>query len=158
VRLVARRVAVALSVGACSPAPPPTEVVFIQPAGERAPERAREVKSSSDGDASHPAQTPKQALASFVRAYEDRRYDLILRFTPNEALAGEDALDERKLRQAWEGPQREEIEHTMTLLRAALASGAPIELVGEEQAAMAYGHGRTVSLMLEDGVWKIRDF
>ena len=158
VRLAACWVAVAVSLVACSAAPPPTEVVYLQPSGERAPEPAREVMSSSKRDAPYPANTPKEALTSFVRAYADDRYDVILRFTPNEAVAGEGGLDERKLRQAWEGPQREEIERTMAMLRAALASGAPIELVSEDQAVMLYGAGRAVSLMLEDGVWKVRDF
>jgi len=144
---------------ACSSAPAPTEVVYILPSEERALGSAGAVSATKpDADPTYPAQSPEQALASFLRAYENQRYDVILRFTPNADLGGEHGLDERTLRQAWEGPLREEIEQKVAMLRAALAGKAPIERVGEEQALMAYGPGRAISFVLEDGVWKIRDF
>jgi hypothetical protein len=138
-------------------------------------------------------QTPRQALVGFLRAFERKRYDVILRYVPDaereaiapaepppapakpdadpksdakapEALAsGKDGalpsggeLTADKLRDAWEGPQKDEMLRIAQALRAALPT-ATIEETGDV-ASMSYGSGATVSFVRERGTWKIRDF
>jgi hypothetical protein len=150
--------------------------------------------------------TPRQALLGFLRAFERKRYDVIMRYVPDAEkeglanMAGEPALDApegakggaaaapasgaapapasgaapapapaskgpvadsveltaEKLKQAWEGPQKEQINRIVQAIRAALPT-ASIEETGDS-AAMAYGAGGTVAFVREHGVWKIKDF
>ncbi|WP_437580267.1 hypothetical protein [Sorangium sp. So ce887] len=159
--------------------------------------------------------TPRQALVGFLRAFERRRYDIIMRYVPDaekEGLvepaggapgeagdlgeagalrgegtaqpaapggaagsAGADAaqkpggrpgtvrgavgaaqLTPEKLKAAWEGPQKEQINRVVQAIKAALPS-ATIEETGDS-ASMAYGAGGTVAFTREHGVWKIKDF
>jgi len=95
--------------------------------------------------------TPRAAIRSFVRAMERRRYDVVMRFVPRADLEG---MSEERMRTAWEGEGREEIERLLEGLRASLDN--PIEEVGD-RATMAYGQRHTVQLVREDGVWKIED-
>jgi hypothetical protein len=102
--------------------------------------------------------TPKATVASFLRAYENRRYDVLLRFVPDRERTPEagPALDSTKLKRAFEGEQREELEQITQGLRAALPT-AKIEMLGD-RATMAYGTGSTVELVREHGAWKIEEF
>ncbi|WP_438020016.1 hypothetical protein WMF18_13520 [Sorangium sp. So ce315] len=156
--------------------------------------------------------TPRQALVGFLRAFERRRYDIIMRYVPDaekeglvepagsapgeagaavgeaSAAAGEGAaqpagpagasadasqkpggrpgtaraaagsaqLTPEKLKAAWEGPQREQINRVVQAIKAALPT-ATIEETGDS-ASMAYGAGGTVAFIREHGVWKIKDF
>ncbi len=97
--------------------------------------------------------TPEQAVGSFVRAYENSRYDILMRFVPK---ADREGLDEQKLRAAWEGEQKAEMDQLTQVLAAALPT-AQIELLGD-RATLAYGTSGTVELIREDGAWKIEDF
>jgi hypothetical protein len=97
--------------------------------------------------------TPRQSIEAFLRAFERKRYDVMLRFVPDSHLEG---LDEGKLRSAWEGTQKEEMLRITTALRAALPT-AQFEETGD-RATMAYGASGTVQLLREHGVWKIEDF
>ncbi len=153
--------------------------------------------------------TPRQAILGFLRAFERKRYDVILRYVPDaeregiadvggageeepipgskaetapkpgappakappaaeqadagarpaepvKALgAGDTQLTAEKLRTAWEGPYKEEINRKLQAIKTALPT-AQIEETGDS-AAMSYGAGGTVALMREHGVWKIRD-
>ena len=98
--------------------------------------------------------TPRQALRSFVRALERRRYDVLLRFVPHRLTQG---MTVETLRHAWESD--DESEQVQAMLRA-LRSGLdhPIEVVGD-RATMQYGlNGRFVAqLVREEGLWKIED-
>jgi hypothetical protein len=150
--------------------------------------------------------TPRQAIMGFLRAFERRRYDVVLRYVPDadrEGLGGLGGMeDDRKaadvapktdspdggapkpteatsskpaapgprnalgandtqltadkLRAAWEGPQKEQINRIVQAIRTAVPT-AQIEETGDS-AAMSYGAGGTVALMREHGAWKIRDF
>jgi len=158
--------------------------------------------------------TPRQALLGFLRAFERKRYDVIMRYVPDaekEGLAnlsgepGEAAaapskdafaapptaaadpgsptkpvapatpskpapaglapkataadsveLTPEKLKEAWEGPQKEQVSRIVQAIKAALPT-ASIEETGDS-AAMAYGAGGTVAFVREHGVWKIKDF
>jgi hypothetical protein len=97
--------------------------------------------------------TPESAVLAFVRAFENRRYDVLLRFVPDTEREG---LDAARLRKAWEeGEQRSELERLTQALKAALPT-AKFEVLGE-RATMAYGAGGTVELVREHGVWKLED-
>lgn len=121
--------------------------------------------------------TPRQALLGFLRAFERKRYDIVLRYVPDaekEGLTGlspgaaegegeakatpeETAkLTPEKLKSAWEGPQKEQITRIVVAVKAALPT-ATIEETGDS-AAMSYGAGGTVAFVREHGVWKIKDF
>jgi hypothetical protein len=102
--------------------------------------------------------TPKATVVSFIRAYENRRYDVLLRFVPDRERTPESGppLDAAKLKRAFEGEQREELEQITQGLRAALPT-AKIEMLGD-RATMAYGTGSTVELVREHGLWKIEEF
>jgi hypothetical protein len=153
--------------------------------------------------------TPRQAIVGFLRAFERKRYDVILRYVPDaeregiggmgDEVAAEGApsdapqkpqsaatadggapdpklaegADKRtpsakplapndgqltadKLRIAWEGPYKEQINRTVQAIKTALPT-AQIEETGDS-AAMPYGQGGTVAFLREHGVWKIRDF
>ncbi|MRG93314.1 hypothetical protein [Polyangium spumosum] len=130
--------------------------------------------------------TPRQALAGFLRAFERKRYDVILRYVPDAEKEGitlgeepapaappdgappagkTDApatktngteLTADKLRAAWEGPQKDQINRIVQAIRTALPT-AVIEETGDS-ASMSYGAGGTVALVREHGLWKIRDF
>lgn len=108
-----------------------------------------------DGSAIHlyDRTTPTAALQSFVRAVENRRYDVLLEFVPDEKLEG---LDEKTLKEAFEGEQREEVERTTQAIKAALPT-ADIEQVGD-RATFSYGAGGTIQLVRQHGAWKIEDF
>jgi hypothetical protein len=98
--------------------------------------------------------TPRHAVTGFVRAIERKRYDVVMRYVPEGHLEG---LDAAKLRAAWEGSERSEIEQVVAALRQALASASvAIEETGE-RATMPYGSG-TLQLVREHGLWKIENF
>lgn len=97
--------------------------------------------------------TPEAALRSFVRAFRNKRYDVMLRFAPDAKREG---LDAARLKKAFEGEQREEIERLTQAIEAALPT-ATIEHLGE-RATMSYGSGGTVELLREHGLWKIEEF
>lgn len=95
--------------------------------------------------------TPRTALRSFVRAMERRRYDVVMRFVPE---ADREGMSVERMREAWEGEGREEVERLIANLKASLQN--PIEQVGD-RATMAYGERFTVQFVREDGLWRIED-
>jgi hypothetical protein len=97
--------------------------------------------------------TPEAALRAFVRAFHNKRYDVILRFTPDAKREG---LDAARLKKAFEGEQREEIDRLTQAVEAALPT-ATVEHLGD-RATMSYGAGGTIELVREHGVWKIEEF
>lgn len=97
--------------------------------------------------------TPEAALSTFVRAFENKRYDVLLRFVPDSKREG---LDRDKLRIAFEGEQREEVQRITQAIKAALPTAAIERL--DDRATMSYGAGGTVELLREHGVWKIEEF
>jgi hypothetical protein len=119
-------------------------VTFVQEAGQW-----RLDPSALDFYGQH---TPRQALRSFIRALQRRRYDVLLRFVPRRLAAG---MTADSLRRAWEGD--EEADHVQTMLQQlAHDIDHTIEVVGD-RATMQYGTGLTAQLVREDGVWKIED-
>jgi len=107
-----------------------------------------------DGPAYDPYRqtSPRDALRSFIRALEDRRWDVVIRLAPRRRRTG---LDAEKMRAFWEGSQKQENAILLEALRAAVAN--PIVDLGEE-AAMPYGQsGQEVRFVREDGQWCIED-
>jgi len=98
--------------------------------------------------------TPRQALRSFVRALERRRYDVLMRFVPSR-LAHD--LDAQRLREAWEtGADAENVRDMLRRLRE--STDRPIEIVGN-RATMTYGAGGqyVMQFVREDSAWRIED-
>jgi hypothetical protein len=95
--------------------------------------------------------TPRDALRSFVRAIERRRYDVILRFVPAEYR---ERMSAESLRTLWEGEKRDEIQQLLENLRASLDE--PIEEIGD-RATMQYMDRFTCRFVREDGLWRIED-
>jgi len=97
--------------------------------------------------------SPEAAVRAFIRAFENKRYDVLLRFVPDGKKEG---LDAAKLKKAWEGEQKDEMERLTQALAAALPT-ARFERIGE-RATMSYGAGGTVELVRDHGSWKIEEF
>jgi len=96
--------------------------------------------------------TPRHTLQGYVRALERKRYDVILRYVPD---AHREGLDAAKLKAAWEGPDKDEIDQVLAGLKQAMPA-ASIEETGD-RAQMAYGAG-VIKLVKEHGRWKVEDF
>ncbi len=96
--------------------------------------------------------TPESAVRAFLRAYHNRRFDVLLRFVP---LSEAEGLDAAKLRKAWDGEQKAEMDRLTQALEAALPT-ARFERIGN-RATMSYAAGGTVELVEEAGAWKIED-
>ncbi len=99
----------------------------------------------------YPQDTPAHALRSFIRAVELKRYDVLLRFVPNQWRA---EMTEAKVREQFEGDRKDDIARMMRLLTANLDN--PIDVEGDK-ARMPYGDRYEVKFVKEDGVWKIKD-
>jgi hypothetical protein len=96
---------------------------------------------------------PRQTLASFVRAYDNKRYDVLLRFVPDGQSAG---LTKELLKDSWEGELKIEMEQTVEALRPDIQTGS-LEVLGDT-ATLSYGAGSVVELSRQHGLWKIEDF
>jgi hypothetical protein len=121
------------------------------PDGERLPlvREGGEWRFARDPLDFYPQSTPLEALRSFVRAVENHRYDVALRFVPDRYRA---TLTVDKLRERWEGERRSELLGQLQAVRAHLSD--PLEISGDE-ARMTVGERKQARLNREDGVWKI---
>ncbi|HEY2409428.1 MAG TPA: hypothetical protein VGI10_25655 [Polyangiaceae bacterium] len=96
--------------------------------------------------------TPEATAAAFVRAVENKRYDILLRFVPDSQREG---LTEATLRSAWEGEQKQEMTSLCEALKSALPN-AHFEVVGE-RATLSFGAAGMLELVREQGVWKVEE-
>lgn len=96
--------------------------------------------------------TPERAVMAFLRAYENRRYDVLLRFVPD---AQKKDLTAETLEKSWTTDQKEEIERMMQALKSAMPT-ARFEVLGD-RATLSYGAGGTLELVREHGSWKVED-
>jgi hypothetical protein len=95
--------------------------------------------------------SPREALRSFVRAMERRRFVIVLRFVPNQWVKVMTVKDIQRLF------GKDQLDATNQLLRNLKANiENPIEVKGDE-AVMLYGDRFKVQFVREDGVWKIVD-
>jgi len=97
----------------------------------------------------YPQRTPTEALRSFLRAVDHKRWEVVLRFVPSRSRAGVTA---DKLRERWEGERRDEIHAQLETARTHLAE--PFEITGD-QARLPVGDRKQVKLVREDGVWRL---
>lgn len=97
--------------------------------------------------------SPVAALQAFVRAFDNKRYDILMRFVPDSKRHG---LSAEQLQKAWEGEQREQLERLTQALKVSLPN-VRVESLGT-RATVSYGAGGTVELVHEHGAWKIEDF
>ena len=105
---------------------------------------------SSDPVEFYPQDTPQNALRSFLRAIDMKRWDVVMRFVPDDLRA---EMTEDKIRDAFEGEARPP--DTDLMLRVLAANlGKPIAQTGDD-ATMLYGDRFEAKLKREDGVWKI---
>lgn len=95
--------------------------------------------------------TPKSALRSFIRAFRLERYDIMLRFVPNQYR---EKMDAAKMKAQFTGPSKEQMETLMNTLEANVDE--PIIERGND-ARMSYGDRFEVKFVKEDGVWKLKD-
>lgn len=97
--------------------------------------------------------TPRQAVTSFIRAFERKRYDVLMRFVPDSKKPG---LSAKQLKESWEGSQQQEMQRLIPAVKSALPT-ATFEEAGD-RATMPYGAVGTVELVREHGTWKIENF
>lgn len=97
----------------------------------------------------YPQGTPTEALRSFVRAVEGGRWAVAARFVPQRLRPQASA---ERLRERWEGPQREELRGQIALVKRHLDEPPVIE--GAE-ARLPLGERREARLLLEDGRWQV---
>ncbi len=116
----------------------------------------------------YPQDTPEHALRSFVRAVEARRYDVLVRFTPERYRA---QVTPELLRQRWEGEHRAELRAQLDAVKRHLGQ-PPVVSLGEgepgkadhgavQEALLPVGESpimseaRAARLVLEEGRWRI---
>lgn len=95
--------------------------------------------------------TPRQAVRSFVRAIEARRWDVLLRLLPE---VDREAMTEDRLREMLAGEGEEALDHLAAGMRSALE--ADIEEHGDH-ATLPYGERFRVELVREGNVWCVAD-
>jgi hypothetical protein len=95
--------------------------------------------------------SPKAALRSFIRAYRLGRWDIMLRFVPDQYR---EKMDVAKLKAQFTGPSKEQMETLMNTLEANVDE--PLVERGND-ARMQYGERYEVKFVKEDGVWKLKD-
>ena len=95
--------------------------------------------------------SPKSALRSFIRAFRLERFDIMLRFVPNQYR---EKMDVAKMKAQFTGPSKDQMETLMNTLEANVDE--PIVERGND-ARMAYGDRFEVKFVKEDGVWKLKD-
>jgi hypothetical protein len=97
----------------------------------------------------YPQSTPEEALRSFIRAAERRRYDVLLRFIPNRYRAEFTAAS---LEKRWEQDERATFSAGIAAAKAHLTD--PLLRRGEEARLPLGGH-RELHLVREEGIWKV---
>ncbi len=95
--------------------------------------------------------SPKSALRSFIRAFRLERWDIMLRFVPNQYR---EKMDTAKMKAQFTGASVEKMETLMNTLEANVDE--PVVERGND-ARMSYGEKYEVKFQKEDGVWKLKD-
>lgn len=99
--------------------------------------------------------TPRQAIIGFIRAFKKKRWDILVRYTPDTHKEG---LSPENLAQAWgEGkPEGKQLGDRLAEIEQALPN-AQIEETGDRATLVLSGSGGTVLFVREHGAWKIED-
>lgn len=96
--------------------------------------------------------TPEATVRAFLRAYDNRRFDVLLKFVPEDQR---EDLTAAELKKAWEGEERADMDRLTGALRASLPT-SKVEVFGD-RATLSFGAGGSVELVRERGLWKIED-
>ncbi len=94
--------------------------------------------------------TPREALRSFLRAYSLKRWDVMLRFVPNNYR---ERMTAETMRNQFEGEHKDDISRMMAMIAANVDE--PISDKGTE-AQLRYGDFE-VTFIREEMQWKIKD-
>lgn len=94
--------------------------------------------------------TPREALRSFLRAYSLKRWDVLLRFVPENYRK---RMTVETIKTQFEGEASEEIARTMAMIAANVDE--PINEQGND-ARLRYGDAEVV-FVREERAWKIKD-
>ena len=97
----------------------------------------------------YPQRAPDEALRSFVRAVERKRWDIVLRFIPQRFRS---TITADSLRDRWEGAGAAELKAQLAVVKAHLDE--PMELTGDE-ARLPVGERKQVKLVREEGSWRV---
>jgi hypothetical protein len=97
----------------------------------------------------YPQRAPDEALRSFVRAVERKRWDVVLRFIPQRFRS---TITADSLKERWEGAGAAELKAQLVVVKAHLDE--PLELVGDE-ARLPVGERKQVKLVREEGLWRV---
>ena len=99
--------------------------------------------------------TPRQAIVGFIRAFKKKRWDILVRYTPE---GHKDGVTAQTLSQAWdEGkPEGKVLAERLAEIEQALPT-AQIEETGERATLVLSGAGGTVLFVREHGAWKVED-
>ncbi len=105
----------------------------------------------SDPFAFYGQRTPREALRSFIRALERKRYEVLIRFAPRK---WRQRMDIEDLKALYEGDNAQKTRTLISNLKKSRDNR--IEISGDK-AVMLYGDNQQVSFIREEGVWKILD-
>jgi hypothetical protein len=97
----------------------------------------------------YPQRAPDEALRSFVRAVERKRWEVVLRFIPQRFRA---TITADSLKQRWEGDGAAEMKAQLDAAKAHFDE--PMELAGDE-ARLPVGERKQVKLIREEGLWRV---
>jgi hypothetical protein len=97
----------------------------------------------------YPQRAPDEALRSFVRAVERKRWDVVLRFIPQRFRS---TITADSLKERWDGAGAGELKAQLVVVKAHLDE--PMELSGDE-ARLPVGERKQVKLIREEGVWRV---
>lgn len=96
--------------------------------------------------------TPRDCLRAFVRAWQRKRWDVMLKLIPDKWLGD---MNAKTLQADFEGEHAAERKALMERLLDQLA--APIESIDASHAILRYGDRYQVDFVREQGLWKIGD-
>ncbi|MCP4449525.1 MAG: hypothetical protein GY811_29960 [Myxococcales bacterium] len=96
--------------------------------------------------------TPRDTVRSFVRAYNLKRWDVMLQFVPD---AFRERMTVEMVQKQFDGPRKEEMREMMDEVRVNLDAPSADSQSGN-QARLRYGETYEVELVREQGLWKIK--
>jgi hypothetical protein len=98
----------------------------------------------------YPNTTPGEALASFIKAFEAKRWDVLARLMPSQYTSKDDA---KILEEQWSSPAaHDEMEQLLTVLKDHLQDEVTID---GNRATLAFAPSHLAELLKERGAWMI---
>lgn len=95
--------------------------------------------------------TPRATVRSFVRAYQNKRWEIMLRFVPTKYR---ERMTEEMIKKQFEGPRKAAMFEMMENLRVNIKSPISNKQKGNH-VKLRYGEEYEVELVREQGVWKV---